>query len=81
MIKQVLDYVILHWQILTIVSLYCITWLPILKLNGFVSDDIEGIAKFSDYFRAESKDAPELLVDYYQFEVPAHKGLKKVGEG
>lgn len=74
-----------HWHIVAILSLFCITWFPILKLKAFVSDDVEGIAKFSDYFRPEGKEPngaiiPELLVDYYQFEVPVYKGLQKMEE-
>jgi len=56
----------LHVAILSI--LYLITWLPSIK-GGWVSDDLEGIAKFSDRYHAPKHE----LVDYYDLEIAGKK--------
>ena len=73
-----------HLILLTI--LFIVTWYTSLK-GGFVSDDIEGVAQFSDRFIPEQKlptgqVIPEEKVDFYQFEDKRvlRFSPKKVGE-
>jgi len=55
-------------HLLLIFLIYIATWWKSL-FGDFLIDDDMGIQQFSDKFRPESKDAPELLVDYYNQEV------------
>ena len=73
-----------HLFLLTI--LFIITWQSALR-GGFCSDDIEGVAQFSDRFQPEQtlptgQVIPEEKVDFYQFEDKRFFkwGPKKVGE-
>lgn len=65
-------------HLLLITLIHFITWGYCITLKGFTSDDIDGVAKFSDHFIQE-KDAQgnivnEYKVDYYEVEWP--KGEK-----